>query len=79
MDLDKAIQQLFSAGIAHSIHCSYQSGALRYLQFCHLYNIIFPHPVEEKSLMQFVTYLLKSCQGVQSRVILLQSGTLRYL
>ena len=44
-DLDKVVQQLFSASITHSTHCSYQSVAHRYLQFCHFYNITSPYLV----------------------------------
>ena len=56
-DLDKVVQQLFSASITHSTHGSYQSVAHRYLQFCHFYNITSPY------LVLSCIYSLKSYQG----------------
>ena len=56
-DLDKTVQQLFSAGLAQSTHRSYQFGSHQNLQFCHVYNIVALFPVTEKQLMQFVAFL----------------------
>ena len=63
-DLDKAVQQLFSSGLAPSTRRSYQSGSNQYLQFCNLYNIVPPFPVDEKHLTRFVAFLfIKGLSG----------------
>lgn len=58
-NLEGAIQQLFSAGLAPATQQNYRSGARRYLKFCEHFSVSSPYPASEQALSGFVAYLFQ--------------------
>ena len=56
-NLDTAVQELFSVGLAASTRRTYQSGSECFVQFCRTFAVTHPFPVSERTLTYFVAYL----------------------